>query len=118
MRFRGTKDRIPSPPFAMWPFSRKSRSTLRDAKPFASPEDLWNFALETVSLLREAGFPEAGQLLEAGARYSTSSGWEWLGELGSAATNVRQGFTLPEPLASRVLRIVLRATSDQPYGQA
>ena len=38
------------------------------------------------SQLRAAGLTEACEVMESAATFVTSSGWEWLGELGAAAT--------------------------------
>jgi len=83
---------------------------------FASPSALWEFAIETVSQLRQAGMSEAADLLKGAACYVTSSGWEWLGELGVATASIRKRFHLPGPIASRIKRIHRTATSRRPYG--
>jgi hypothetical protein len=83
---------------------------------FVSPSALWEFALETATQLRQAEMKEAGDRLESAARYVTSSGSEWLGELGAAAANIRKQFKLSKEIASRVRRIQKAATSRRPYG--
>jgi len=40
--------------------------------------------MNVVALLRADGSREGADLLEAGVKYVTSSGWEWLGALGSS----------------------------------
>ena len=82
---------------------------------FPSPDALREFALETAAQLRAVGRPEAGEILESAANLVTSSGWEWLGELGVAATSIRKRFPLPDGIADRVARIRKVATSRQPY---
>lgn len=72
--------------------------------------------METVSQLRTAGFTGAADTLKSATKYVTSSGWEWLGELGLAAQTIQKGNKLPDPLAARVSLIVATATSKRPYG--
>jgi hypothetical protein len=83
---------------------------------FASPSALREFALETASQLRAAGLTEACEVMESAATFVTSSGWEWLGELGAASASIRERFQLPDFIAVRVARIHETATSRQPYG--
>ena len=83
---------------------------------FSSPSELWEFSMETVADLRSAGFDAAAATLKDGATYVTSSGWEWLGELGTAAASIRRRYQLPEPIATRIKRIHKAATSRRPYG--
>ena len=59
---------------------------------------------------------EAGDIMESAARYGTSSGWEWLGELGAATKMIQKRFDLPEELRSRLSRIGKTAASRNPYG--
>lgn len=54
--------------------------------------------------------------MEAAAKFVTSSGWEWLGELGNAAARIRDSFPVPDLIAARLARIREAATSQQPYG--
>ena len=72
--------------------------------------------MATVADLRAAGFDEAALTLEAATTYVTSSGWEWLGELGLATASILKGCRLPESTAARVRRIHHAATSSHPYG--
>jgi hypothetical protein len=83
---------------------------------FASPSALREFALETASQLRAAGQAEARAIMDAAATFVTSSGWEWLGELGAAAAIIRERFQVSDLVAARLLRIREAATSQQPYG--
>src|SRR5437762_7417607 len=83
---------------------------------FTSPSALWQFAVETAMQLRQAGLSEAGDIMESAAKFVTSSGWEWLGELGVAAKTITKRFNLPEALRARVSRIGEAATSRHPYG--
>ncbi len=82
---------------------------------FTSPSALRVFALETAAQLRAAGQPEAGEVMKAAATFVTSSGWEWLGELGLAAASIRERFQVPDLVAERLTRIREAATSRQPY---
>ena len=82
---------------------------------FASPSTLREFALETASQLRATGQTEACEVMEAAATFVTSSGWEWLGELGAAATSIRERFQVSDLIAARLIRIREAATSQQPY---
>jgi hypothetical protein len=84
---------------------------------FESPSALRQFAIETASQLRQAGLSEAGEIMESAAGFVTSSGWEWLGELGAAAMRIRERFQLPEHVGTRVNRIHKAATSQKPYGR-
>lgn len=83
---------------------------------FTSPSALREYALETAAALRVLGLSEAGDILESAATFVTSSGWEWLGELGSAAASIRKRFELSESVAARLARIHKTATSRHPYG--
>jgi len=83
---------------------------------FASPSALREFALETASRLRAAGQAEACEIMEAAATFFTSSGWEWLGELGAAVASIRERFPVSDLIAARLTRIRDAATSQQPYG--
>lgn len=71
--------------------------------------------MKTVSLLREYGLVEAADLLESGVRYTTASGWEWLGELARAARRVRAQYQVPEAAHEALGVIVNTATSRTPY---
>ncbi len=71
--------------------------------------------MKTVSLLRECGLVEAADILESGVRYTTSSGWEWLGELAQAARRVRAQYQVPEAAHEALGVIVKTATSRSPY---
>ena len=82
---------------------------------FSSPSALWQFAMDTVVLLREAGWSEAADTMESAARYVTSSGWEWLGELHAATKRIEERCNLPEDLRSRLARIRRTAASRHPY---
>jgi hypothetical protein len=86
------------------------------AEKFTSPSALREFALETAAQLRGAGQAEACEMMEAAATFGTSSGWEWLGELGAAATSIRKRFPVSDLIAARVARIREAATSQLPYG--
>ncbi len=85
------------------------------SEPFASPSALWQFCMETVSMLRHAGMAEAADTLETATKYVTSSGWEWLGELGLAARSIRERCDLKEPLGTRISRIEQTTKSKKPY---
>jgi hypothetical protein len=76
---------------------------------FASPSTLREFALETASQLRAAGQTEACEVMEAAATSVTSSGWEWLGELGAAAASIREisGIRFGRSAARQALLAVL-----------
>jgi hypothetical protein len=93
------------------------KTSMREPVPehFASPSDLRQFALDTAAQLRVVGMTEAGDSLESAAKYVTSSGWEWLGELWLAAKAIAKRHDLPQPLRARVLRIVEVAGSRHPY---
>jgi hypothetical protein len=82
---------------------------------FHTPDELWRYSMKTVSLLREYGLVEAADLLESGVRYTTSSGWEWLGELARAARKVRAQYQVPEAAHEALGVIVKTATSRSPY---
>lgn len=81
-----------------------------------SPSALREFALETAAQLRAEGQVEASEVMEAAAIFVTGSGWEWLGELGSAASAIRKRFSVSGPVAARLARIRKVARSRQPYG--
>lgn len=83
---------------------------------FSTPSALREFALETAAQLRAGGLVEAAGRLEEAANDVSSSGWEWLGELGAAATKIKDGFELPAPIAARLKRIRKTATARKPYG--
>ena len=83
---------------------------------FASPSALRQFALETAGQLRQAGLSEAGDIMESAAKFVTSSGWEWLGELGAAAETAARRFALPQALGAKVSRIARAVASQRPYG--
>ena len=83
--------------------------------PFASPSALREFALETATQLRQAGMTEAAKIMERAATHVTSSGWEWLGELGAAAKIIQKRFVLPEGMRDRIMRIAKAAASKHPY---
>ena len=83
---------------------------------FTSPSALREFAMETASQLRAAGQTEACEVMEAAATFVTSSGWEWLGELGAAVASIRGRFQVSDSVAARLNRIREAATSQQPYG--
>ena len=83
---------------------------------FASPSDLRQFAIETATQLRQAGLSEAGGIMELAAKFVTSSGSEWLGELGAATKAIQKRFDLSDWLRSRVARIGQAAGSKHPYG--
>ena len=82
---------------------------------FASPSALREFVLETASQLHKANLTKAGEILEAAANYVTSSGWEWLGELGLASEKIRNEYQLPSNIASRTERVLTAVKSQQPY---
>jgi hypothetical protein len=82
---------------------------------FTSPSALREFALETAFELRAAGQPEACEVMEAAATFVTSSGWEWLGELGAAVATIRERFQVSDSIVARLSRIREAATSQQPY---
>jgi hypothetical protein len=82
---------------------------------FASPSDLREFALETALQLGKANLSEASEILEVAANYATSSGWEWLGELGLASEKIKMESQLPAKIASRIERILTASKSQQPY---
>ena len=84
-------------------------------KKFTSPSALREFALETAAQLRAAGQAEASEVMEAAVDFVTSSGWEWLGELGAAAASIRDRFQVSDLVASRLARIRATAKSRQPY---
>jgi hypothetical protein len=86
------------------------------AEKFTSPSALREFALETAAQLRATGQTEACELMEAAATYVTSSGWEWLGELGAAASSIRERYQVSDLVAARLARIREAAASQQPYG--
>jgi len=54
--------------------------------------------------------------MEAATTFVTSSGWEWLGELGAAVASIRERFPVSDLIAARLTRIRDAATSQQPYG--
>jgi hypothetical protein len=82
---------------------------------FHSADELWKYSMQVVSLLREGGMGEAADLLESGVRYSTSSGWEWLGELGLAVERVSERYR-PSPAVREALQVIRRtARSETPY---
>jgi hypothetical protein len=83
---------------------------------FTSPSALREFAIETALQLRKAKLEEAGGILEDAANYVTSSGWEWLGELGRASEEIREQYGLQKEILSRVDRIIAAAKSQHPYG--
>lgn len=87
------------------------------AERFASPSSLREFALETASQFRAAGQSEACDVMEAAATFVTSSGWEWLGKLSTAAASIRDNFQVSDLIAARLARIREAATSQQPYGR-
>lgn len=81
-----------------------------------TPSDLRELALETAALLRAAGHREAGGALESAAKLATSSGWEWLGELGAAVADIGGRAEMSADLGARPARIREAATSRRPYG--
>jgi len=85
-----------------------------EAGRFASPSELRQFAIETAAQLRQVGLNEAGDIMESAAKYVTSSGWEWLGELGIAARTIKKRFDLSAILRARVSRIGKAAKSKDP----
>jgi len=82
---------------------------------FTSPSALREFALETAAQLR-ATQTEACEIMETAATFVTGSGWEWLGELGAAASSIRERFSVSDLVAARLARIREAATSQRPYG--
>jgi hypothetical protein len=86
------------------------------AEKFTSPSELREFALETAGQLRAVGLTEACEMMEGAATFVTSSGWEWLGELGAAASSIQERFHVSDLVAARLSRIRVAATSQQPYG--
>jgi hypothetical protein len=82
---------------------------------FASPWALRQSALESAVQLRQAGLSEAADMMEAAANFPATTGSEWLGELGIAATTIQKRFDVPEALRGRVSRIAQAATSRHPY---
>ena len=86
------------------------------AEKFKSPSALRDFALETAAQLQATGQSEACEIMEAAATFVTGSGWEWLGELGAAASSIRERFSVSDLVAARLARIREAATSQRPYG--
>ena len=75
-------------------------------EPFASPDDLLHFAVETADQLREADEVQAGDELEAAARFPAATGGEWQGVLGTAASRILRDEQTPDPIKERLRRIV------------
>ena len=82
---------------------------------FRDPDELWRHSMDVVSVLRTAGLDEAADLLERGTRFSTSSGWEWLGELGQSAKQVLQRYQTSREVRDALETIIRRARSKEPY---
>jgi hypothetical protein len=83
---------------------------------FQNPSELWEYSMDVVSRLRAAGLNDAADTLETGVRHVTSSGWEWLGELGLAAGRVSKGYRTPPELRQALETIIRTARSRRPYG--
>jgi hypothetical protein len=74
--------------------------------------------MEVVARLRAAGdLGDAADVLEDGVRYTTSSGWEWLGELARAAREVRRRYRTPPEIREALDALVRTARSRTPYGE-
>jgi len=71
--------------------------------------------MKAVALLRECGLAEAADLLASGVVYTTSSGWEWLGELARAAREVQRQYRVPEAASDALETIIRTAESRNPY---
>jgi hypothetical protein len=83
---------------------------------FHSPDELWHYAMEAVSLLEHSQQREAAAVLRRGVTYPTSSGWEWLGELGTAAEGVLERYPVSDDLRDRLTAIARTAKPGKPYG--
>jgi hypothetical protein len=83
---------------------------------FNSPDALRKFALSAAAQLREGGREGAAGDLEDAANAACSSGWEWLGQLGVATSNILATFRLSEKLTEQLARIQTAARSSSPYG--
>jgi hypothetical protein len=76
---------------------------------------LWKYSMNVVALLRADGSREGADLLEAGVKYVTSSGWEWLGALGRAADAVSRRYRTSTNVRQALETIVRTARSRMPY---
>jgi hypothetical protein len=84
---------------------------------FRTPEELWNYSMHVVALMRAGDLGETADVLEHGVRYVTSSGWEWLGELGQAAEAVSKRYRTPPDVRQALDTIVRTTRSKRPYGE-